>query len=172
MAQWDAFMLWVDRVVHIRWQVDAADETQDRKQLEKSTKSGREMFEKRIGRYSQEWLSAIDRAIELRRTISAANTGNASGEIEEHAPGMASAPAKAEGADCADRRALVDAYIEEVLSKTGKRITRTDIWRSAGYKTRTEFEKWQRRDPTKVNKTADKWFTKVLAEKPHLKPSR
>ena len=42
-----------------------------------------------------------------------------------------------------DRRALVDAYIEEVRSKIGKRITRKDIWLKAGYKTRTEFERWE-----------------------------
>lgn len=66
------------------------------------------------------------------------------------------------------RRAAVDAYIEEVFSKTGKRIRRTDIWKRAGYKTRTEFERWERNDP-KVNKTANERFTKILSEKPHLK---
>ena len=66
---------------------------------------------------------------------------------------------------------MVDAYIEEILAKTGKKIRRTDIWKSVGYKTRTEFERWQRRDPAKVNKAADERFTKLLAKKPHLKPS-
>ncbi len=47
----------------------------------------------------------------------------------------------------ADRRAAVDAYIEEILERTGKRITRTDIWKLAGYKSRTEFERWERDDP-------------------------
>ena len=68
-----------------------------------------------------------------------------------------------------DRRAAVNAYIEEVLTQRGKRITRTHIWKQAGYKTRTEFEKWERNDPKKVNKTANERFTAILTQKPHLK---
>jgi hypothetical protein len=69
----------------------------------------------------------------------------------------------------ADRRAAVDAYIEEVFNRTGKRITRTDIWKSARYKSRTEFERWERNDLEHPNKTANQRFTGILAEKPHLK---
>jgi hypothetical protein len=69
----------------------------------------------------------------------------------------------------ADRRAMVNAYIEEVFSTTGKRITRTDIWKSVGYKARTEFERWERSDPKKVNKTANERFIKILSHKSHLK---
>jgi hypothetical protein len=69
-----------------------------------------------------------------------------------------------------DRHAMVDAYIEEVRSKSGKPITRKDIWSKAGYKSRTEFERWERRDPKHPNKAADKTFTRILSvEKPHLK---
>jgi hypothetical protein len=68
-----------------------------------------------------------------------------------------------------DRRALVDAYIEEVRSKIGKRITRKDIWLKAGYKTRTEFERWERRDAKHPNQAAGENFTRILREKPHLK---
>jgi hypothetical protein len=68
-----------------------------------------------------------------------------------------------------DRRAAVDAYIEEVFKRTGKRITRTDIWKSARYKSRTEFERWERNDLDHPNKTAHERFTRILAEKPHLK---
>ena len=67
-----------------------------------------------------------------------------------------------------DRRARVDAYIEEVLKRTGKKISRADIWRRAGYKFRTEFERWQRNDP-KCTKSADVNFRRILSEKPHLK---
>lgn len=67
-----------------------------------------------------------------------------------------------------DHRAAVDAYIEEV-GKAGKRITRTDIWKKAGYKTRTEFERWERNDPNRPNKAAHENFTRILSEKPHLK---
>ncbi len=66
------------------------------------------------------------------------------------------------------RRAMVDAYIGEVLRRTGKRITRTLIWRTAAYKSRTEFERWQRCDP-RATKTANERFTRILKEKPHLK---
>jgi hypothetical protein len=69
----------------------------------------------------------------------------------------------------ATRRAEVDAYIEEVFSRTGKRITRTDIWKSARYKSRTEFERWERNDQSHPNKTAHQRFTRILTEKPHLK---
>jgi len=67
-----------------------------------------------------------------------------------------------------ERRKAVDAYIKEVLEKTGKRITRADIWKSARYKSRTEFERWQRNDP-KATKSANERFTRLLKEKPHLK---
>jgi len=68
-----------------------------------------------------------------------------------------------------DRHKMVDAYIAEVLDKTGKRITRTAIWRKAGYKSRTEFERWQRQDPKRLNPSAADAFNRVLREKPHLK---
>jgi hypothetical protein len=69
-----------------------------------------------------------------------------------------------------DRRAMVDAYIEEVRLKTKKRITRKDIWREAGYKARTEFERWERQDSKRRNQSAHERFTRILSvEKPHLK---
>jgi hypothetical protein len=67
-----------------------------------------------------------------------------------------------------DRRKAVDAYIEEVFDRMGKRITRTDIWKSARYKSRTEFERWERNDH-RATKTAHQRFTRILSEKPHLK---
>jgi hypothetical protein len=69
------------------------------------------------------------------------------------------------------RRVAVDAYIEEVFNRTGKRITRTDIWKSARYKSRTEFERWERDDLEHPNKTANQRFTRILTEKPHLNSS-
>jgi hypothetical protein len=71
----------------IRWEAPVtADGATDREQLEKAIKPRREFFENRIGMYSQGWLSAIDRAIETRRTVSTAHTVNASGEIEKQTP--------------------------------------------------------------------------------------
>ena len=68
-----------------------------------------------------------------------------------------------------NRKALVGAYIEEVFKKTGKRITKSDIWSKAGYTTRTEFERWERQDRKHLNNAADENFTRLLREKPHLK---
>jgi len=68
----------------------------------------------------------------------------------------------------AARRKAVEAYIAEVFDKTGKRITRADIWKSARYKDRTDFERWQRNDP-RATKSANERFSKLLKEKPHLK---
>lgn len=68
-----------------------------------------------------------------------------------------------------DRRKAVDAYIDEVFSRTGKRITRTAIWKLARYQSRTEFERWERNDTKNPNKTAHERFTRILIEKPHLK---
>jgi hypothetical protein len=67
-----------------------------------------------------------------------------------------------------DRRDMVDAYIQEVLRVARKRITRTDIWREAGYSTRTEFERWERYD-RRATRTANENFTRILSQKPHLK---
>jgi hypothetical protein len=61
-----------------------------------------------------------------------------------------------------DRRAAVDSYIETVLRRTGKRITRSAIWKSAGYRSRTEFERWQRND-SRTTQAADRIFTRILA---------
>ncbi len=66
------------------------------------------------------------------------------------------------------RRKAVDAYIEEVFSRTGKRITRTDVWKAARYRTRTEFERWERND-RRATRTAHERFTRILSERPHLK---
>lgn len=68
-----------------------------------------------------------------------------------------------------DRRAMVNDYIDEVRRVKRVRITRKDIWSEAGYNSRTEFERWERRDPKHPNQAADRSFSRVLREKPHLK---
>jgi hypothetical protein len=70
------------------------------------------------------------------------------------------------------RRAAVDAYIDEVFSKTKKRITRKDIWQSARYESRTEFERWERNDQKRPNQSAHERFTQILIQKPHLPKPR
>jgi hypothetical protein len=68
----------------------------------------------------------------------------------------------------AARRKSVDAYINEVFTQAGKVITRTDIWKAARYKSRTEFERWER-DDHRATKAANHRFTRILIDKPHLK---
>jgi hypothetical protein len=83
LGQWDAFATWVHRAIHIGWQSLDADGqpslTLDR-ESETRLEERRKFFEGRIDMYSQEWLSAIDEAIDLRLTVSVAHTVNASGE--------------------------------------------------------------------------------------------
>jgi hypothetical protein len=73
----------------------------------------------------------------------------------------------------ASRRAAVDAYIEEVFMATGRRITRTEIWKKAGDKSRTEFERWEslwyEKKHRKPNGAANRRFTQILTNKPHIK---
>jgi hypothetical protein len=63
------------------------------------------------------------------------------------------------------RRALVDAHIDEVFRLTKKRISRSDIWKEAGYTGATEFERWQRNDLL-TSKKANRLFTRILTKKP------
>jgi hypothetical protein len=60
-----------------------------------------------------------------------------------------------------DRRASVDTFLEAVFRQTGKRINRSDLWKKAGYKSRTEFERWERDDPRTTN-AARRNFSRLL----------
>lgn len=68
----------------------------------------------------------------------------------------------------AERETAIQAYRDEVFEKTGKRITQTSIWKSAGYKHRAEYERWKRNHP-RATRTADERFTRLLKNKPHIK---
>ncbi len=96
----------------------------------------------------------------------AGTTGKLSGNEPALKKGLT---ASGQSQDGANRRAAVDAYIGEVFSRKGERITKTDFWKSARYKSRTEFERWERNDLKHPNKTAHQRFTRILTEKPHLK---
>jgi hypothetical protein len=106
-----------------------------------------------------------------KRVAGAASNGGLAEKVEsaERVP----VPPIAGSRNVSERRAAVDAYIEEVLAKTGKRIARTSIWTMAGDKSRTEFERWQsfwyELHGRKTNKAADRRFTRILTTKPHLK---
>ena len=66
------------------------------------------------------------------------------------------------------RRCAVNTYLEEARIETGTRITRADIWRSAGYRDSTEFERWERNDK-RVNVSANRLFQSILSRKPHIR---
>jgi hypothetical protein len=113
---------------------------------------------------AEAWKHAADGGFPEAKQAGAAEPGG--NEPTRTETGPAVNPLDGNGAD---RRAAVEAYIEEVFSRTGKRITKTDIWKSARYKSRTEFERWERNDLEHPNKTANQRFTRILTEKPHLK---
>jgi hypothetical protein len=69
------------------------------------------------------------------------------------------------------RRAAIDAYIKEVMEKTGKVLTRSDIWREAKYTHRRQFEGWQRGE-AKPGTSVDRNISRVLKSKPHLALNR
>jgi len=64
-----------------------------------------------------------------------------------------------------NNRSRIDAFILSVLEATSERITRTAIWRVAGYGDRTEFERFQREDP-KTTRSANENFNRVLTMTP------
>ena len=69
----------------------------------------------------------------------------------------------------AKRRAQVDDYIEEVFRVRKKHISRSDIWKTAGYKDATAFQRWQRND-RRSSESDNRAFTRLLLlEKPNLK---
>ena|ERR1019366_8967359 len=87
---------------------------------------------------------------------------------ENSGPAASRAPVVTEDLIAAQRRARVEEYIDEVFRVKNKRISRTDIWKSAGYREATAFERWQRNDRRR-SKRSDRAFSRVLTAKPHLK---
>ena len=88
-----------------------------------------------------QWLAKIEEAISNEKFGVAQAPA-----VPHHTRQMLSVAQTRDGENRAgtDRRAAVDAFIEEVFQKTGKKITRTDIWRVSGYTDRTQFERFQR----------------------------
>jgi hypothetical protein len=125
------------------------------------------------------WRAEARRYVSLQKT----HLENGKNEMDPAAAGLTgnrAEPAQETGAQetaagspsfasSAERRAAVDAYINEVFREKGRRITRRDIWKSAGYRSRSEFERWERKDPKRVNKSAHERFVGILTAKPHLK---
>jgi hypothetical protein len=57
----------------------------------------------------------------------------------------------------------IKGFMEQVLAVSNEKITKTNIWRVAGYKHRTEFERYQR---GKGSKAAKEVFNRVLSMTP------
>ncbi len=141
----------------------------DRETSKKWLKSFAEMFT--IGIKIHIDRLAGEKTLELAKQPKPAQNGAGNDGLRQEAVARPlGAAARADNRHMPDnaRCEAVDAYIEEVYRQTGKRITRTDIWKSARYKSRTEFERWQRCD-ARATSAAHERFTRILAEKPHLK---
>ncbi|SRR6266851_601877 len=124
-----------------------------------------------VVRQSDEWLK-LAKAIEDAQEGQGLFKAVADAEMEVFGQNFLAPANSAQNVETkpTDRRAMVDAYIQDVRSKKSKRITRKDIWSAAGYQTRTEFERWERQDEKHPNQAADETFTRILSvEKPHLK---
>ena len=78
--------------------------------------------------------------------------------------GLRSLPETAGDVARATPRARIDAFIERVRLCTGRRIARADIWRVAGYKDATQFERFQRARRVSLASAAN--FTRVLQMEP------
>jgi len=63
-----------------------------------------------------------------------------------------------------ERRELINNFISEVSVAATRRITRTDIWKVAGYRDATSFERFQRND--RRSKSASEAFSRVLKMTP------
>jgi hypothetical protein len=59
------------------------------------------------------------------------------------------------------RRSRIESYLVALNDSTDLKITKTDLWRVAGYSDATEFERFQRDDP-KATKSAVQAFERIL----------
>ena len=62
----------------------------------------------------------------------------------------------------------VKAFLTEAEAATGERFFKKDIWRAAGYKSATEFQRWQR-NHSRATETADQNIRRVLMDKQYSK---
>jgi hypothetical protein len=70
-----------------------------------------------------------------------------------------------DGEDASGNKAIVNDFICTCFRETGVKVTRTMIWRAAGYRNRTEFERWQASHP-KATPTANQNFRRLLSMAP------
>lgn len=80
-------------------------------------------------------------------------------ETERH-----KSPREVRANDNISRRQQIEAFIQKMLA-AGHKVAKKDIWRVAGYKHRTEFERFQRED-NRTTTTAAAAFNRVLNMSP------
>ena len=87
-------------------------------------------------------------------------------DLEEGKPpekeGEASIPSEQGNREAQKHRAAVDALIERCLRENGVKVTRKMIWLVAGYKCRTEFERWESASD-RATRSAARNIERVLA---------
>lgn len=101
----------------------------------------------------------VERLRELKDQNQAVNTTPPRAESAADSP-QTSVP----NGSAANQRAVVDGFIAK-LAEAGHKITRKNFWTVAGYKDRTEFERFQRGD-TRTTQSATASFNRVLRMKP------
>jgi len=102
----------------------------------------------------------------LKIELSTRRTRRSSSRAEVH---TAVSTAATEGTDASPPvtpswRELIDTFIAK-LTESGRKITRKNIWTVAGYKNRTEFERFQRGD-VRTTRSATANFKRVLGMAP------
>jgi hypothetical protein len=107
---------------------------------------------KREIRESEEWLAVVE------RLAAAAEHGS----VDGGAVAAKSGRPPVQRNEQPTIRQRVDDYLARVTEKAGHKATRTDFWTVAGYKNRTDFERFQR--DKKVTKTAKENFNRILEE--------
>ena len=117
-----------------------------------------------ISRRAVHWLAAhAERAVQggFPKANQADTTEPSGDESTGTEPGPAVRGTNGNGTD---RRAAIDAFMLKV-NEAGRKITRKDIWTAAGYKNRTEFERFQRGDK-RTTRAASSSFNRVLRMTP------
>jgi len=153
IAMQDAYMVVVEQLVREAWEEHTGLPPEQLRPASEQTEEDARAIEA----HKTLWVTAGYKRLAFRDQQQTSDVENTSLEPLASAVAVAST-----------RRAAVDAYIAEVR-QNGIEITRSNIWKAAGYGSRSAFERWERNDSARQNKTADRRISQVLREKPHLK---
>jgi hypothetical protein len=120
----------------------------------KVTKGYRKSFNRKLGSRIAYWQA---------KALTRAEGGGLSKPEPADAP-QPEVAAHTDNSSVNNTRAQVDAFIERVFEAKGRRITRIDIWRVAGYIEATQFQRFQRNKGASAGSIAK--FTKILKLEP------